>query len=278
MNKMNFFGDFRTQSDVSVFDETVLEELQIGSSSKGNQKKWYDNSNKLFIKSAFYYEDKYWRDYLVEVIASTLASQMKLKQVRVIQQNLCKIKSKNETLNGVFSKDFRETDSQNFIPYYRLLRLHGMEDIVIGFPGKRFQIVVDSLYGLTGLDTTDYLIVMILLDFLVGNEDRHLNNFGVISDKGKFILAPLFDFGLGMFEHSNVYIGRTLQQAIDLMQMKPFCANPIGIINWLKNNFSEKMYSFLPESFDVAGVVFPSPLAKEYFMWACSELEVGVCD
>lgn len=261
-----------------IFNERDLDEISVGSSSKGNQEKWYDSNNKYFIKAAFYYENKYWQDDLVEIIASDLAQQMHLGDIKVVKQHHCLIKKQTETVNGVFSEDFRERESQIFVPYHRLLKLHSEEDIVIGFPGKRFDTIVKSIKKYTNLDITNYLIVMILLDFLVGNEDRHLNNFGVISDEDEFKIAPLFDFGLGMFEHSSIYNGKSLNQAIDLMQAKPFSSNPLGIINWLKNNYNDRMYSFLPEAFTITGFQFPSKLAEDYFKWACNELEVAVND
>lgn len=264
--------------EYKIFNERYLKEISVGSSSKGNQEKWYDTNNKYFIKAAFYYENKYWQDYLVEIIVSKLARQMNLGQIRVVNQHRCLIKKKDNIVNGVFSKDFRDKESQIFIPFNRLLKLHADEGIIFGFPGKRFDTIVQAIKKYTKLNITDYLIVMILLDFLVGNEDRHLNNFGVISDGDEFKVAPLFDFGLGMFEHNSIYYGRSLTEAVDLMQAKPFCANPVGIINWLKNNYRDKIYSFLPESFTIAGFQFPSKLAEEYFRWACNELGVLVND
>lgn len=283
MEQMNLFNndwDSKGQKlyDVEIFDEKSLQELSVGTSSKGNQEKWYDSDRQLFIKGAFYYEDTYWKDYQVECLASALAQQMPLGEIRVVAQQHCLIQKRNKTINGVFSKDFRANPSQIFIPYNRLLKLHDKEDIVIGFPGKRFDIIVKSMQEFTGLDITEYLIVMIILDFLVGNEDRHLNNFGVILDGNDYKLAPLFDFGLGLFEHDNIYKNKTLEQAIDLMQAKPFCANPVGIINWLKKNHTSKLYSFLPKAFNVKGIRFPSQLAKDYLMWACNELGVILYD
>ena len=266
------------QKEIPIFQEEFLQKISTNSSSKGNQEKWYHSEQDIFIKAAFYYEQQYWNDYLVEIIASQLAQQLHLCNVSVIKQKPCIIQKGKEQVNGVFSKNFRKNEKQVYIPLYRLLKLHGKEDSIIGFPGKRFEIIRDSLLEYTKLDVTDYLIVMVILDFLVGNEDRHLNNLGVILENDTFYQAPLFDFGLGMFEHSLAYKNKSLQQAIDLMESKPFCANQLGIINWLKNNYKETVKNILPDVFKITDFIFPSELAKEYFYWACNELEVEIDD
>ena len=61
------------------------------------------------------------------------------------------------------------------------------------------------MHRFCNVNYTDYLIVMAIIDFLIGNEDRHLNNFGVLTDDSTYRLLPLFDFGLGLFEHDRRY-------------------------------------------------------------------------
>ena len=47
------------------------------------------------------------------------------------------------------------------------------------------------------------MLNLAILDCLVGNCDRHTRNFGVFfnSSKGEFSIAPVFDSGMGLFEH-----------------------------------------------------------------------------
>lgn len=63
-------------------------------------------------------------------------------------------------------------------------------------------IQVCSAHGLDDSVTRAFLEYQILIDFILTNTDRHLNNFGVLRDTNtlKFIgMAPIFDSGNSMF-------------------------------------------------------------------------------
>ena len=47
-------------------------------------------------------------------------------------------------------------------------------------------------------------------------------NFGVLYDGIGYEIAPLFDFGLGLFEHDVFYKELPLEQCIQKMTKKPF--------------------------------------------------------
>ena len=64
-------------------------------------------------------------------------------------------------------------------------------------------------------DARRFMDYMTLTDFAMTNEDRHLNNFGILRDPEtlKFLsMAPIFDTGNSMFYH-NMDIGRPLSRA-----------------------------------------------------------------
>ena len=46
-------------------------QLSTASSSKGNQRKWLTRDGR-YVKEQFFYQGKYWRDDLVEIIASSV--------------------------------------------------------------------------------------------------------------------------------------------------------------------------------------------------------------
>jgi hypothetical protein len=64
--------------------------------------------------------------------------------------------------------------------------------------------------GITG--TVDNLNQMLSVDYLISNEDRHFNNFGVIrnAETLEWIdFAPIFDCGTSMwFDHNTFVIGQ----------------------------------------------------------------------
>ena len=78
-------------SNLQYFNTEILQSLQLNSTSKGNQSKWYDLKEKLFIKKQFEYQDKFWRDDLVEIIASEIAKQMPIEwsNITVVEQKPC---------------------------------------------------------------------------------------------------------------------------------------------------------------------------------------------
>ena len=52
------------------FRESDLVSGLYGTSTKGNQRKWRTRDGKYYIKENFFYLDRYWRDDMVEVVAS----------------------------------------------------------------------------------------------------------------------------------------------------------------------------------------------------------------
>ncbi|MBR1741363.1 MAG: hypothetical protein IJ733_05745, partial [Lachnospiraceae bacterium] len=127
------------------------------------------------------------------------------------------------------------------------------------------------LNEVTGSDCLDYLVVMSLIDYLVGNEDRHLNNFGIMSDRS---IAPLFDFGLGLFEHDLVYEDLHFRDCIKKMNSKPFNRDNQKVIGFLQKEIN--IFDYLPDTLDLEGVVIPSVKATLYIKSCCSNLSIGL--
>ena len=73
---------------------------------------------------------------------------------------------------------------------------------------------------------------MYILDFLIMNEDRHLNNFGIIRDVNtlKWIkCAPIFDNGCSLwFDENDMYVG-------EFFLTKPFEEYEKKQLNLIKN-------------------------------------------
>ena len=133
--------------------------------------------------------------------------------------------------------------------------------------------MLSTIKKLCGIDITDYLIVMIVFDYLLGNEDRHYNNFGVTRVDGEYRVAPLFDFGLGLFEHDNVYNGHTLQEATSIMDGKPFHKDMSRPLAMLFNiGFKDKLCRICEGIKIPTRELFPNELGYEYFVGAITEL------
>lgn len=257
-------------SDIRQFAYKDLDELSVGTSSKGNQQKWYCSTERLFVKGPFIWQGVTWKDWKVELLACDLAKQCKVENL-ILQQMYGEI----EGLPVVYSEDFRDKLG-TFVSFGRLLKLNELEYPQNAFPEAKFDFIVNTVEQICGIDITDYILTMALLDALVGNEDRHLNNFGVYLKDGEYNPGPLFDFGLGLFEHDLKYQNKDLETALEMMECKPFNSNPVSNVNWLKGKHGHFLKR-LPGTFRVAASDFPNELSKQYFSEVCKQLEVEVC-
>jgi hypothetical protein len=84
-----------------------------------------------------------------------------------------------------------------------------------------YQHYLDCCEGLGIPGVREFLDQMLALDFLIVNEDRHFNNFGVIRNAETLEwlgAAPIFDSGTSLW-HDHVFIGHEGKQT----PSKPFC-------------------------------------------------------
>lgn len=234
--------------------------LDFASSSKGNQIKYYSESEKAYIKLQFFYEDQYWHDELVEVISSDLFHDK--FDIPVLEQ-FPVLTNKGW---GTYSKDFANDSS--FISFATLCNKE-FGAILMTPQVDRFIEIRDRVSYATGLDMTNYLLVMALTDAIVLNEDRHLNNFGVLYKNGQYSLAPLFDYGLGLFEHDACYNtfkrNDNLEVALRKVKSKPFLSNHFKTLKKLcALGYGEKLQSYF-ERIDIPDDLYtPSSLSGMY--------------
>ena len=71
-------------------------------------------------------------------------------------------------------------------------------------------IIKDNLYDLCEgiekyfqVNIFDDMVKMLQFDLIVGNEDRHTGNFGLVEKDGAFVFAPLFDHGLSLLSDTT---------------------------------------------------------------------------
>lgn len=251
--------------EIVTFKEKDLTSLQTDSTSKGNQQKWYNKKTDCYIKAQFYYQDKYWRDDLVEILGSSIGEQLNLenKAVSVLHQNPCNIERTDRTLHGVFSKNFCR-EGERFLSFQRILMLNSLDYPYLAGIADKWNFVIDTMRQYCNVDYTDYLITMTIIDFLIGNEDRHLNNFGVLTDEKSYRLHPLFDFGLGLFEHDRRYEGKSFKSCLKMMECKPFHRNNCKVMDYIQSHYS--LENYLPPELDLEGYAFPSEKSTSYLL------------
>ena len=255
--------------DLKVFDTKDLVSLQLGSTSKGNQEKWVEPNSGLWIKEQFYYQGKFWKDYLVEALASTIAEQMDLFGVPVLKQSICEIRSGSKQTIGVYSQDFCK--DANYISFNRILEnSRGEVDFQMSAE-ERWNYLISVIMSYFDVDYTEYLTVMTLIDIIVGNEDRHLSNFGIM-ENGK--LAPIFDFGLGLFEHDRCYEGVPFNRCLGMMHFKPLSPDVQVATDFIKDRV--KVERYFPKGLDLTEVELPSAKAGSYLRNRFSALGISL--
>lgn len=207
----------------------------------------------------------------MELIASAIAAQMPTAGVRIVTQLPCEIRDGGRITNGVCSRDFSE-GGKRFVSFRRLLDLTGQDYEMKESVAENWENVRAVLQNFVNVNAEEYLVVMSLLDYLVGNEDRHLNNFGLLSDGRTFFQAPLFDFGLGLFEHDRCYEGEPFRKCLSLMQCKPFSSDNQRVIDFLREQ--SLLDGYVPEELDLTDTVIPSPKAGSYLRNRCRNLGI----
>ena len=122
-----------------------------------------------------------------EVAASMIAESMGLDHVRyaLVQDGDIKCSVCDDFV----------TTSTEFVPASHIVRSVGLSR-----KEALYRSLVDEC-GRHGLDAVPFLDRMIVFDYIIGNGDRHLNNFGIIRDADTLAwisMAPLYDNGASM--------------------------------------------------------------------------------
>ncbi|MBQ9661880.1 MAG: hypothetical protein IJV40_01870 [Oscillospiraceae bacterium] len=204
------------------FNETGREETE-GHSSKGNQPKWL-SAGKWYKADHMGYEG------LAEVLISKLLRKSNVPEYVEYEPVLIEFDGKR--VPGCCSDNFK-TQDEILIPIERLHRAYcgrGLAQQIarMELPNK-ISYTVDFVEKTTDLKNFGaYLTIILELDSLFLNEDRHTNNIAVIRNEKtqQFRLCPVYDNGLSLLSDWNDYpIDQDIYQSISRVQAKPFDRN-----------------------------------------------------
>lgn len=192
-------------SHFGTFDITHLSNNPLHSViSKGNQKKWYDPQRKLWIK-----EDMLGYEGTAEFVASLVLEHSTLQITQYVKYRPCLIQDQNKhTLTtGCISQDFH-----NGWEEVTLAKLFDAYNISTSYlsantdPFTKFNITVDLVKNLTGINIAHDLSLTLAFDAVILNEDRHLNNIVLLTRKGyTWKYVPIFDNGLSLLSDTKSY-------------------------------------------------------------------------
>lgn len=261
---------YNDKASARVVSIESLKEISLASSSKGNQRKWVELSTGRYIKEQFFYQGKYWNDWKVELLSSIIHKTMDTR-VKIVEQSPVQLDCGTM---AVISDNFCAED-ETFISFNRIIQRKGIEYNEKLFPLEKFEFVKNTVLEECGIDITEYLIVMAVIDYILLNEDRHLNNFGVIKGSYGYREAPLFDFGLGLFEHDKKYEGKLYDTAVLRINGKPFCEDMQAILYALaRSSYTEILDRVLCNvKYEDVVVYAPNDLGKVHLKEALETIE-----
>lgn len=263
----NFFPEEKKQMNLPIFHANDMLPLQLNSASQGHQRKWFTGD--YYVKESLISQGKIWKDHLVEIISGEIGKLFS-EYAEVVTQFECIIDDNGKQFSGCYSKNFCR-DDETFISFEKLCSTNKIFFEYDWDYKDRFENFLTILKSTTGLDCTEYFYTMVLIDYLVGNEDRNLNNFGVIKSGSGFRIAPLFDFGLGLFEHDCRYEQKPFNECLKMMQSKPFSTDNQEITDYVLARGAKHM---LPKEINLSNCQIPSGRAEEYLRNRCEHLGI----
>ena len=201
----------------------VTDEMLAGTSSKGNQEKWFD-------RGVWYKLDQFGYEALSETLVSRLLERSNVEEngFRFVRYDMERLNVHGRERVGCVSKSFLKKGES----IITLARLHSLS---LGYKlsekltkltsdKQRIKYLAEETARLTGLDRfPEYLTMLFEIDALFLNDDRHLNNIAVLERGGKYDYCPIFDNGAALL--SNVQISRMdidPKALISALRARPF--------------------------------------------------------
>jgi len=191
-------------------------------SSKGNQNKWTAHG-------IWYKADCLGYEALAEVLVSRLLE--KTNAASFVHYSYIWLEKKGILLHGCQSEDFMEPEDDKVVSVERLFQTFYGESAakaVLRYTETKDRInyVTECVETLTGIsDFGGYLRMILTIDALFLNEDRHFHNLAIIRKKdGSYRKCPVFDNGAALFSDTggDYPLDMDLPQCFERTQAKPF--------------------------------------------------------
>ena len=179
------------------------------------------NGKRILLKSG---SKPYNYEVFNELIASKIMDRLDINHVRYFY-----LKDDNNIYSA--SENFI-TSNKELVTIYQLFNDYKKDN-----KESYFSFLIIILEGFNITNYKEEINKMLFIDFLIGNVDRHLNNFGVIRDIKTLEIvdiAPIYDSGSSFGFNLN---DKELEYAFDL-DWKPFKTNKIKTQLELIDDFS----------------------------------------
>jgi len=165
------------------FDKRDLEPYYLSSTSDGVIKKWTTIDGSFFLKSS---TDRHQLEAIMECIVSDL---LDLLNVAHLKYALGEIKGIKDTgiivsVSENYKQDFQ---IESIISAHSYLL---SQDIDPNKRQGRYEVIISGFP-----ECVNEVNIMILVDYLIANHDRHLRNFEFWKKAEKIAMVPLYDHG-----------------------------------------------------------------------------------
>lgn len=167
------------------------------STTKGTQIKYKKDNY-------FYKLNRHGNEGFVEYLVSRLLINSTLPDYHFVSYEYCVI---NDRL-GCRSKNFLSNSSDEFMSINSLYsKVTGKDNLsdylcLLGSASERLNYILDlvEIFGINRMAFKDYINLLVQLDMLIINTDRHPHNYGVIynNSTNSFSICPVFDNGLSL--------------------------------------------------------------------------------
>ena len=172
-------------------------------SSKGNQEKWREGGR-------WYKLDQFGYEGLAETVVSRLLERSSVETdtpFRFVRYRMERMLVHGRERNGCSSADFLNP-GESIITLPHLFRRmdRPLKDTLPGLSSdrKRLEYLARRTAELTGLEAfPQYLTLLLEIDGLFLNDDRHLNNIAVLEKEGRFSYCPVFDHGAALLSNTQ---------------------------------------------------------------------------
>ncbi|MDE6601729.1 MAG: hypothetical protein K2K90_06140 [Lachnospiraceae bacterium] len=211
-------------------------------SSKGNQLKWYSGEK-------WYKADYTGYEGLAEYMVSRLLQMSTMDRETFLLYDTVKIRYGEAVFLGCESDHF-QPPGWHLITLERLFFQHYGESLYesifrIREPENRAVFLVEQTENLTGLkEFGKYLSILLTIDALFLNEDRHTHNIAVLRDAfGKYHYCPAFDHGASLM--ADTKMDYPLETPLDKLYEKPkaktFCRDFDEQLDVVENLFGQHL-------------------------------------
>lgn len=179
-----------------MYKEADLAENRYSASSGGVLEKWYDTSSNSFIKASSWLRES--KRYHIESVMECIASRIgNLLGVNVVDYHLDTLEKVDKSVITVcVSKNYRVgLGYPDVVP--ATLVLVDADDNVLPMRSRYDELVKNFPHVRRDIDK------MIVFDYLIDNQDRHLKNFEFYTDSNDEVrLAPIYDNGVSLLANA----------------------------------------------------------------------------